>query len=94
MRETCRQTRALRDPHLSAILAGMDRTWHAHLSRVRQHGVERGCFRADLDVALTASCLMVTLSGLGQQPRRPPGQLRPLVRALGRTVNVGMTLTR
>jgi AcrR family transcriptional regulator len=51
--------RGRRDPEIARILDHRDTMWHGYLTSILAHGVREGVFRPDLDVATTATAIMV-----------------------------------
>jgi AcrR family transcriptional regulator len=58
-------TRGRRDPDIARILDYRDTMWHGYLVSILERGVREGVFRLDLDVATTATAIMVQLKAIG-----------------------------
>ena len=80
--------RAQRDPAVAQLLKDIDANWRGWLTSILERGRARGAFRADIDVDLVATTIMVATRGVGMQALAggDPASLAPVMDALAERI--------
>lgn len=85
--------RAQRDPAVAQLLKDIDTGWRGWLTSVLERGRASGAFRADIDVDLVATAIMVATRGVGMQALASgdPASVAPVMDALAERIEAWIT---